>query len=68
MLSSLGEGISSITKMVNEYTIEKQQELLNKSCEWLEGSLKTMIGAQSAKEFIENYREVMEREIKKTLM
>lgn len=65
MLSSLGEGISSINKMINEHTIEKQQELLNKSCEWLEGSLKTMIGTQSAKEFIENYREVMEREIKK---
>ena len=64
MLSSLGEGISSITKIVNEHTIEKQQELLDKSCEWLEGSLKTMIGNQSAKEFIENYREVMEKEIK----
>ena len=55
----------SINKMINEHTIKKQQELLNKSCEWLEGSLKTMIGTQSAKEFIENYREVMEREIKK---
>lgn len=64
MLSSLGEGISSINRMVNEHTIEKQQELLNKSCEWLEGSLQRIIGNQSAKEFVENYREVMEKEIK----